>query len=157
MARLPLQVLVIPYRYRDDLRIEYAIFKRGDHDQDCWQGVAGGVEQGESPEQAARREAMEEAGIPFKAPLIPLDAMASVPAYHFQDRDLWRPDLYVVLERAFGIHLTDDLTIVLSREHTEYRWVAYEEAVRLLKWDSNRTALWELNERLGCGDITVSS
>jgi hypothetical protein len=24
----------------------------------------------------------------------------------------------------------------------------YEEAAKLLMWDSNRTALWELNERL---------
>lgn len=100
---------------------------------------------------------MEEAGVPFKAPLVSLDAVASVPAFHFQDRDLWGPDVYVVLERAFGIYLEDDLTIVLSREHTEYRWVAYEEASRLLKWDSNRTALWELNERLKRDDINVPS
>jgi broad specificity phosphatase PhoE len=40
------------------------------------------------------------------------------------------------------------VAITLSREHTDYRWVAYAEAARLLRWDSNRTALWELNERL---------
>lgn len=100
---------------------------------------------------------MEEAGIPLKASLIPLDAVASVPAFHFPDRDLWGPNVYVVLERAFGIHLNGDLTIVLSREHTEYQWVAYEQASQLLKWDSNRTALWELNERLGRDDIIVSA
>lgn len=149
MARLPLQILVLPYRYRADRAVEYAIFRRSDHAEACWQGIAGGAEQGESAEQAARREAKEEAGIPFKAPLLPLDAVASVPAFHFQDRDLWGPDVYVVPERAFGMYLDGDLPILLSREYAEYRWVAYEEAARLLKWDSNRTALWELNERLG--------
>jgi len=39
-------------------------------------------------------------------------------------------------------------TITLSNEHTECRWLSYEQAFSLLKWDSNRTALWELNERL---------
>ena len=52
-------------------------------------------------------------------------------------------------ERAFGVRL-DDQIIALSGEHTEYQWVTYEEAVKLLRWDSNRTALWELNERLTC-------
>jgi dihydroneopterin triphosphate diphosphatase len=54
----------------------------------------------------------------------------------------------VVTERAFGVYLDDDQDITLASEHTEYRWVPYEEASRLLRWDSNRTALWELNERL---------
>jgi dihydroneopterin triphosphate diphosphatase len=149
MARLPLQVLVIPFRRFADRRVEYAIFRRHDCTDNCWQGVAGGAEQGESAEQAARREMMEEAGIPVDAPLVPLDAVASVPASQFQERALWGPDLYVVPERAFGVYLDENQTIRLSSEHTEHRWLPYEEAVRLLRWDSNRTALWELNERLG--------
>jgi hypothetical protein len=36
----------------------------------------------------------------------------------------------------------------LSDEHTEYRRVVYEDATALLRWDSNKIALWELNERL---------
>jgi dATP pyrophosphohydrolase len=46
----------------------------------------------------------------------------------------------------------DDFTIAISREPTAYRWLSYEEAVKLLRWDSNKTALWELNERLRRGD-----
>jgi dihydroneopterin triphosphate diphosphatase len=114
--------------------------------------VAGGAEQGESAEQAARREMVEEAGIPADAPLVPLDAVASVPASQFQGRDLWEPNTYVVIERAFGVYLDQDQTIILSSEHVEYRWLPYEEAALLLRWDSNRTALWELNERLTRGD-----
>ncbi|MGG1610308.1 NUDIX pyrophosphatase, partial [Bacillus wiedmannii] len=32
--------------------------------------------------------------------------------------------------------------------HFKYKWLCFEEAVMLLKWDSNKTALWELNNRL---------
>jgi dATP pyrophosphohydrolase len=151
MARAPLQVLVLPFRRQADNSIEYAIFRRTDYADDCWQGVAGGAEQGESAEQAARREMMEESGIPRDAPLVSLDAVASVPAIHFKDRKLWGRDVYVVTERAFGVWVPGGLTITLSHEHSEYRWVPYEEAAKLLKWDSNRTALWELNERLSRG------
>ena len=146
MARIPIQVLVLPFRRCADGRIEYAIFRR--RDEDYWQGIAGGAEHGESAEQAARREMMEEAGIRQDASLVPLDTMASVPASQFQERDFWGPDIYVVTERAFGVCLDEGETITLSGEHLEHRWATYEEAVRLLKWDSNRTALWELNERL---------
>jgi len=91
---------------------------------------------------------MEEAGIPRDALLVSLDAVASVPAIHFEDSKLWGPNVYVVTEHAFGVSVPDGLTIALSHEHSEHRWLAYEEAAKLLKWDSNRTALWELNERL---------
>lgn len=157
MPRIPLQVLVLPFRQGTDGAIEYAIFRRADYADDCWQGLAGGAKVGESAEQAARREAMEEAGVPVDTPLIPLDAVASVPALHFPDRHLWGHDLYVVTERAFGLHLDHRVAITLSYEHTDYRWVAYAEAARLLRWDSNRTALWELNERLTRDDGVAPS
>ena len=152
MERAPLQILVLPFRRRADGRIEYAVFRRADRADDCWQGIAGGAEAGETPEQAARREMMEEAGIAADARLIALDAVASVPAAAFAARDLWGPHVYVVIERAFGVRVPDDAAIVLSREHTACRWLSYEEAARLLTWDSNKTALWELNERLGRGE-----
>src|SRR5690242_11679206 len=110
--------------------------------------ISAPAEAGETAEQAARREMMEEAGIAADAPLIPLDAIASVPADQFEARELWGPGVYVVTERAFGVRVPDDRAIALSREHTAYRWLLYAEAARLLTWDSNRTALWELDERL---------
>jgi dATP pyrophosphohydrolase len=148
MARAPLQVLVLPFRRRVDGSIEYAIFRRADRIDACWQGLAGGAEQGESAEQAARREMTEESGIPPDAPLVPLDATASVPAVHFAAGRTWGPDVYVVTERAFGVRVPDGHIIRLSDEHSEFRWLAYEAAAALLTWDSNKTALWELNERL---------
>ncbi|OOE48439.1 NUDIX pyrophosphatase, partial [Salinivibrio kushneri] len=33
-------------------------------------------------------------------------------------------------------------------EHTEFRWCGFKEASELLKYDSNKIALWELNQRL---------
>ena len=41
-------------------------------------------------------------------------------------------------------------------DRTAHRWLAHEEAARLLTWDSNKTALWELNERLGRGECAAT-
>lgn len=38
--------------------------------------------------------------------------------------------------------------ILLSHEHPEYRWIGYDDARRLLGYDGDRTALWELHQRL---------
>lgn len=60
-------------------------------------------------------------------------------------------DVFVIKEYCFGVDVNGQ-EIVLNDEHPEYKWLSYEEAKKLLKWDSDKTALWELNERLkrGC-------
>jgi len=140
--RAPFQVLVIPFRHTA-FGPEFAVLKRSD--ADYWQFVAGGGEDDETPEQAARRETEEESGL--LGTIIPLDSLSTVPKSSFADADLWGPDIFVIPQHCFAID-TNGHEIVLSREHTECRWVPFEEALRLLKWDSNRNALWELNERL---------
>lgn len=147
MARAPLQVLVLPYRVSATGELEFAVFKRCGPSDEWWQGVAGGAEGGETAEDAARREMFEEAGIPATTPLLHLDAVASIPVHFFRDRHLWGPDTFVVPQHAFGVQLDDHL-IVLSDEHAGFRWVPYEDAARMLRWDNNKTALWELHERL---------
>jgi dATP pyrophosphohydrolase len=40
---------------------------------------------------------------------------------------------------------------VLSLKHTDDRWVGYDTAVTMLKYDNNKNALWELDFRLRRG------
>ena len=144
--RAPFQVLVILYRFNSGGEPEYCVLKREPSDRGgYWQWVAGGGEEGETPEQTARRETQEETGIASNCALIQLDSMTTVPAVEFGS--VWGDSVLVVPEYAFGIQASAG-GIKLSSEHTEYRWVDYETASGLLKWDSNRNALWELDTRL---------
>lgn len=70
----------------------------------CWPG--GGIEEGEAPEQAARREAHEEAGIDFTGPLIPVET---------------RDGFATFLADVSG-HFAPEL----NDEHTAALWVAPE-------------------------------
>jgi dATP pyrophosphohydrolase len=142
--RAPFQVLVIPFR-KSNSNIEYAIFKRSD--ADYWQFIAGGGEDGETPEQAAQREASEEAGVSSDSHLIRLDSTSTVPKENFAAAKSWPSTLYVVPEYCFAVDLGKS-DIAISPEHLEFRWVLYGEAQKMLEWDSNRNALWEINERL---------
>ncbi|WP_302722215.1 NUDIX hydrolase [Gilvimarinus gilvus] len=137
------QVLVFSY-FKKKSGLRYLILKRSDNS--CWQGIAGGGEMNESPLEAARREAFEEAGIPMNANYISLDSMCTVPIRYFPELASTDGSL-VIPEYAFGVE-SKTMDVCLSIEHTEYTWSSYEEAVDKLKWDSNVNALWELHTRL---------
>jgi len=145
MARAPFQVLVYPYRINKNRQIEYALLRRSD--EGYWQGIAGGGEDEESPLEAAKRETCEETGIPSKAIFLQLDTIVSVPVIEFRDSHLWGEDVYVVPQYCFGA-AAENLPITLSREHVEYRWFSYDEAITFIKYDGNKTGLWELDKRL---------
>jgi dATP pyrophosphohydrolase len=145
MPRAPFQVVVLPFRRAPARRVEYALFRRAD--DGVWQPVAGGGEDGETPEHAARREAWEEARIPPGTRLHRLQAMDMIPATAIRDRRHWSRDVIVIPQHAFAADV-GETGIVLSREHTEQRWLGYRAARDLLRYDSNRTALWELDVRL---------
>jgi len=142
--RRPIQVLVLPYKYCSN-QIQFLIFKRSD--LNVWQGIAGGVEENETVYQAAKREANEEAGIPYKSKFIKLDSKSTIPVNFIHGDFYWGKDIYNAIEYCFGVCVNEE-NIILSDEHLEYKWVTYEEAFKLFKWDSNRNALWELNERI---------
>ncbi|MBD7963918.1 NUDIX hydrolase [Fictibacillus norfolkensis] len=143
-TRAPYQVLVIPFVLKEH-GIEYAILKRSD--MGYWQAIAGGGGMGEIPEQSARREVFEETGIGEDCRLIQLDSITSLPVVHVVGHFLWGEEMFVIPEYSFGLEVYDQ-KLHLSKEHTAYKWVCYEEAVSALKWDSNKTPLWELDTRL---------
>ncbi|MEE9375522.1 MAG: NUDIX pyrophosphatase [Rhizobiaceae bacterium] len=139
----PFQVLVIPYVWQSD-GFAYCLFRRSDFGY--LQGVAGGGEPGETPLGAAKRELIEEANPKELINIFQLKAMCSVPAFHFS-HDNWPKTDLVIPEYSFGAQLGRK-EVSLSFEHSEKQWLPYEEATESLKWDSNKTALWELNETL---------
>jgi dATP pyrophosphohydrolase len=150
MGRAPFQILVLPFRRTESNGFEFAVLRRSD--EAYWQGVAGGGEMGESILQAARREALEEAGIPPTVPFYLLKTRDTVPVYSFKARDEWPADTYVVPQHFFTCDLTG-LDVTLSDEHTDVRWATYDEASELLRYDSNKNALWEIAERLRRNDL----
>ena len=149
MARANFQVLVLLFCRGTET--EYGVLHRAD--MDAWQFVAGGGEDDETPAQAARRELWEETGLRAER-LFALDTCCSVPADCFkpEDRARWGKDCYVVQEHAFAAEVPEK-ALSLSREHTECAWLPYEEAKNRLRYDSNRTALWELRERIDAGNL----
>ena len=142
--RIPKQVLIIPYRIIDN-QIEYCIFKR--KDMKVWQWIAGGAEDfDKNILESAKREFWEETGI--KDVLIQqLELTCKIPVVNIVKDFIWGEEVFYSEEYSFSVDITN-IEIQLSSEHTEYEWVNYDEAKGLLKYDSNKSALWELDTKL---------
>ena len=151
--RQPFQVIVFPFRVTA-AGPEYAIFRRAD--DGCWQGVAGGVEDGEGLVTAARRETAEEAGLDGGSPVYKLDMTSGVARTWFAASRHWPGDLYIVAKHYFGMDVAREPQVMLSHEHSEFRWAPYGEASATLRYDDDKTALWELDARLRTGDLAAA-
>jgi len=145
MARAPFQVLVYAYFPTQDGEFEYLLLKRSD--EGWWQGIAGGGEGSETPLEAAKRETFEETGIPKDSRFMQLTTVLPIPATIFGCSHIWGRNVCVIPQYCFGV-LRKKKRIMVSPEHTDYKWLKYEEAHRLMKYEDNKIALWELDKRL---------
>lgn len=152
MARSKYQVLILPYCINKDGEIEYCVFKRSDIH--VWQFISGGGEDFDSSIlETARRECYEEAKIPEISMYIELETTSSISTECFKtSREIWGNECLVIPEYTFAVKL-ENKELQISEEHKEYRWVTYEEAIELLRYDSNKVALWELDNKIRMGII----
>lgn len=115
---------------------EYLLLRRVPRIGGFWQGVTGGVEEGESLPAAAARELLEETAI------VPRFLAETGYTYSFAMIDRWRP-LYApgveeIVEHVFvalasgGTHEP-----TLSHEHDAWQWCTLGQALQLLKWPEN--------------------
>lgn len=147
MARAPYNVHVFLYRNSESGEREYAIFRRAD--DGVWQGICGGGEAGETIVESALREGYEEAGLPQCMTLHRLDTVSYIPSNAFKASEYWGKNVVVVPMYYFCASY--DGEIIISHEHSEYKWCNFDEASKLFYWHDQKNALWELNERLERG------
>jgi 8-oxo-dGTP pyrophosphatase MutT (NUDIX family) len=138
--RLPIQVSIFVIRPSPDGGHEYLMLHRVLPRLAFWQPVTGGVESGETIEQTAERELVEETGF---APdnLRPIGLTYSFPPdQHFKEIYETPPDeivVHVFVARvAAGAEPTIDPV-----EHDDYRWCPRLEALELLYWWDDKEAL----------------
>jgi len=105
-----------------------------------WQGVTGGVEDGEELIKTARRELREETQIK------PTSIQQLDYKFTFANEGIWKErynwkvkTIPVYTFRAIAESSAEP--VLESGEHDKYIWCGYEKAVELLHWDKDKEAL----------------
>jgi 8-oxo-dGTP pyrophosphatase MutT (NUDIX family) len=133
--RLPIQVEAIIFRRNG--KVEYLLLKRLPERNGFWQPVTGGVEEGETRNEALYREIREETGIKNIVAVL-----EDLYVFEFSDPNLNQ-------EYVYGVEVSPSEEIMLDqKEHSEYRWCSFHEALQLLHWKENKEALRKLNKKL---------
>jgi dATP pyrophosphohydrolase len=125
------QANVVCYRMKDN-QLEFLVLKRNPEKGAFWQSITGGVHIKGLLFDNALRELQEELFIQGKEEnLIGTD-------YVF-----WYAgeEGYELCEYVFGYKLENSDTITLSDEHTEYEFLAVDEATDKVKYDGNKEAI----------------
>ena len=137
--RQPVQTAVIVFRKTQGDGLLVLGLRRTEAWGGFWQPVTGGVLEGETPEEAAYREVCEETGIPRPRRFFDLNYR-----YSFELPEKYKifydDDVDTLTEHAFGYE-TDIEDIILSDEHTEYRWLTPPEALELYEYPEYHEAL----------------
>ncbi|MCG7955969.1 MAG: dihydroneopterin triphosphate diphosphatase, partial [Candidatus Thiodiazotropha endolucinida] len=106
-----------------------------------WQSVTGSLKWGESAAQAARRELYEETGILAGNRLVDLRQQVSFPILPAW-RARYAATAHTNIEHWFALQLPSRrLPRLQAAEHSEYRWVSSERALRMASSWTNRKAI----------------
>jgi dATP pyrophosphohydrolase len=108
-----------------------------------WQSVTGSLEWGETADDAARRELIEETGITqgFLRNLQWTQVFEILPSFG----KTYAPGITTNLEHAFALKLLERVPVTLSvKEHVQYRWASAAEAVDMVTSRTNLAVIRQL-------------
>jgi len=112
--------------YKDKNGFKFLVLKRSDDTKiypGIWQMITGTIETHEHTKDTVLREMKEETGLtPNKIYSIP-----RINTFYFAVSDK------ICMSPVF-LTIVDNKDVKISREHSEYKWLSFEEAEKLVHW-----------------------
>ena len=116
---------------------EILLLKVEDEKFSFWQPITGGIESGESPEEACLREIKEETGL-----LLACSDLTSLGDF------MVKIDENLTIHKNLFLVLTEQKEIRISDEHVGAQWVALDKVSSQLYWPSNQATFEIISEKL---------
>ena len=102
-----------------------------------WQPITGGIESGESPEEACLREIKEESGL-----VLACSSLTGLGNF------IVKIDEHLTIHKNLFLVLTEQKEIQISDEHGGAQWVALDKVSSQLYWPSNQATFEIISEKL---------
>lgn len=133
MAKVDISIVEVVV-FRRKPKVEFLILRRSQNEDiypGLWQIISGGIEKKERAYETALREVQEEIGIsPLHLYNTPL---TNVFYSHSKDR--------VNLSAVFAAEVASNSKVILSHEHTGYKWLPRVKATDQLVWPGQKKAI----------------
>jgi len=138
MKKIPISVLVLIYTKNKDILI-----LKKNNGKDMWQSVTGSINDGESVDDAAKREVYEETGLNAD------NIINCNKQYIFEIYEMWRykydDNVTHNTEHVFLLELDEKKDIVIDKEeHVSYEWTSRVKAAEKVFSHTNRQAIFDL-------------
>ena len=135
------KVQIILFRKQEQL--EFLLLKRSGANP-IWQGITGGVEElDKNLKSAAVRELFEELGITAAEENI----LGPFHEFEFQtDRKGYEGT--IAHEYCYAFEILSPYNFQLSEEHNEFRWLPFEEAIRLVDFENPKIVMRKVKESI---------
>lgn len=134
-------VFIVCYRKEDE--ILYLVLKRKLHWRG-WEFPKGGIEKGGSLRKGILREIREETGqIPVKLKKCGLSGK-----YKYDREFKDRPGVMWQSWVLYSCELGKENVRIDKKEHSGYKWVSFDRALKILTWPNQRKCLRVVNKRL---------
>lgn len=118
--------------------LEFLLLKRATHQNypGIWQMVTGTINDNELAYNTALREIKEETGLnPEKLWIVP-----NINSFYSPERDV------IIMIPVFAALVSNNVEIIISPEHSEYKWVKKDDAIKLLSWNGQRTSVETIHQ-----------
>jgi len=126
------QINIVCYKFTLKGNPLFLILKRNKKKGGFWQTLSGGIKSSQTIEEAIKMEIKEELNLKIKKESL----LQTNYTFHYIGTKGYELNEYV-----FGYKLDNSDKIRLSKEHTEYRFVGLNEAIRLVKYQNNKILL----------------
>jgi 8-oxo-dGTP pyrophosphatase MutT (NUDIX family) len=143
MRKIQLECII--FRKKEEL-LEFLLLKRVSEKGGFWQPPCGGMEKEDKSElDAAYREIFEETGI--KRNQI-IKVIKNVHQFIIDKDYLTSEQIEPIKEIVYGFQVSSNVKITIENniyvEHEKFRWVSFDEAIKMLKWKNNKEAFKKL-------------
>ena len=135
-------VFIVTY-HKSENKIFYLILKRKLH-WNGWEFPKGGIEEKENPFEAVQRELKEETGaVPLK-----------IKKFNFRGKYKYKKlvlDREGIIGQSFSLYAAEIKKQKIKfdeKEHTDFRWLAFEEAMKILTHQNQKKSLKIVNNWL---------
>ncbi len=138
--------------FRNKKGPEFLLLKRNSKRGGFWQPITGELEPTDSSLlEAALMEVFEETKITKKEIIRIIKEV-----HYFEFKEERKGKEILIKEHVFAFEISPNIEPIISKEHEEYCWVNIANAIKLLKWDSNKEAFHRLVKILNSSDKKIN-